>query len=361
MNLIFFGILFLSVLVVFLFWLRHELKSSFKALSLDALEQSAKSLAELAEAKLDGKGKAIDATLAPVKEALKNLEERQRELEQKREGAYASLYKQIDQMIESDRQLRKETAQLAASLKLPQQRGSWGQVHLRRVVELAGLLNQCDFSEQQTTQFEGRVFRPDLIVKLPGDRQIAIDAKTPLDAYLEASQIEDEEKKRGKLAEHALALRKHIKDLSSKEYWKSLEISPDYVILFLPAESFFSAAIQVDPTLIEIGADQNIVIATPTTLIAILRAIAFSWKQDGFSKNAKEIAKIGSDLYERIGTLTEHWTKLGKLLGNSVDTYNQSIASLESRVLVSARKLKEIGGMPKEIALPDVVEKIVKG
>ena len=354
------GVSLTFIFLLFLFWLRYELKNSFKALSLDALEQSIQSLSEIAEAKIEGKGKAIDATLQPFKEALKSLEERHRELEQKREGAYVSLQRQIEQMIVSDRELRKETAQLASSLRMPQQRGSWGQVHLRRVVELAGLVNQCDFLEQYTTQLDGKVFRPDLVIRLPGERQIAIDAKTPLDAYLEASTYDDEEKKRGKLLEHAGALRKHIRDLSSKDYSKSLDLSLDFVILFLPAESFFSAAIQADPSLIEVGADQNVVIATPTTLIAILRAVAFSWKQDGFSKSAKEITKIGSDLYERIGVLSEHWSKVGKLLGNSVDAYNQSLASLESRVLVSARKLKEIGGIQKEIDLPDPVEKIAR-
>lgn len=326
-------------------WMKNELK----ALSLDVLEKNGKQFMHLA-----------GTTLDPLKESMKQLNEHQRELEKRREGAYASLSQQIDGLILSEKELRTETTRLVQALKSPQIRGSWGEVHLRRVVELAGLMNHCDFQEQKTFEGQGRIVRPDLVIHLPGQRQIAIDAKTPLNAYLEAADIEDDSLRKIKLYEHAASLRKHIKDLSAKEYWKQFEMAPEYVILFLPAEAFFSAALQADPTLIEVGADNNIIVATPTTLIAILRAVALGWKQENLSKSAREIAQLGEELYERVGIVCEHWNKVGKSLNTAVESYNQSIASLESRVLVSARKLKESGSFMKEVPSMNGIEKIAK-
>lgn len=326
---------------------QKQLQESFKALSFDVLQQTATHLEQTQQ----GRHQAIESTL-------KKLDDQQRELEKRREGAYVALHQQIEQMMVSDRDLRRETAQLSSALRSSQMRGAWGQVHLRRVVELAGLVNQCDFAEQVTIETSGAILRPDLVVRLPGQRHIVVDAKTPLNAYLEAFESNDEALRKAKMQDHALMLRKHIRDLSSKEYWKSFHLSPEYVILFLPAEAFFSAALLADPTLIEVGADQNVIIATPTTLIAILRAVAFGWKQESFSKSAQEIAKVGAELYERLGTLSEHWGKLGRQLSSSVDAYNQSVASLESRVLVSAKKLKDLGGLTKELPEPEQVEKL---
>ncbi len=298
--------------------------------------------------------------LAPLADTLKRLDDHQRDLERRREGAYASLSKQIEGLAQSEVALQKETSHLVQALRSPQVRGSWGQVHLRRVVELAGLVNQCDFYEQQTLDTGGKFLRPDLIVRLPGQRHIAVDAKVPLEAYLDAAELSDDLFRKKKLQDHALSIRRHIKDLSSKEYWRGLEPAPEYVILFLPAEAFFSAALQADPTLIEVGADQNIIIATPTTLIAILRAIAHGWKQESFSKSAQEIARLGQELYERLGVVCEYWNKVGKELSGAVEAYNQSVASLESRVFVTARKLKETGGLVKEIPVPEQVAKLVR-
>jgi DNA recombination protein RmuC len=326
-------------------WMKNE----FKAMSLDALEKNGKQFMNLA-----------DATLQPLKESMKLLNEHQRELEKRREGAYGALSKQIEGLVLSEKELRTETTRLVQALKSPQIRGSWGEVHLRRVVELAGLINHCDFYEQKTFEGYGRILRPDLIVRLPGQRQIAVDAKAPLNAYLEAADLEDDAARKLKLQEHAAAVRKHIKDLSSKEYWKQLDPAPEYVILFLPAEAFFSAALQADPALIEVGADQNIIVATPTTLIAILRAVAHGWKQESLSKSAREIARLGQELYERVGTLCEYWNKVGKSLNSAVEAYNQSIASLESRVLVSARKLKESGALIKELPQVEPIEKVAR-
>jgi DNA recombination protein RmuC len=328
---------------------QKQLQDAFKALSFDVMEKNGKQFLNLA-----------DATLRPLRESMKSLDDHQRELEKRREGAYGALSKQIEGLVTSEKELRTETTRLIQALRSPQTRGSWGEVHLRRVVELAGLINHCDFYEQKSFEMDGRMLRPDLLVRLPGQRFIAVDAKTPLAAYLDATDAGDETLRKKKLQEHALAVRKHIKDLSAKEYWKQLEPAPEFVILFLPAEAFFSAALQVDPALIEVGADQNIIVATPTTLIAILRAVAYGWKQENLSKSAREIARLGQELYERVGTVCDHWNKVGKSLNSAVDAYNQSAASFESRVLVSARKLKESGSLMKELPEMETLDKTAR-
>ena len=351
----------------------QQMRDAFQSLSLDVLEKSGRTFLDLAAVHLDkyqslakedleGRQKAIAESLLPVSETLKKLDAHQRELEKRREGAYASVSKQLELLVTSEKELRQQTQQLSQALRSPGIRGSWGQLHLRRVVELAGLLNHCDFSEQYTAESEGRIQRPDVVVHLPGQRQIVIDAKTPLDAYLEASEVQNESLRRKKIQNHSLNLRKHMKDLSSKEYWKQFSPSPEYVILFLPAEAFFSAALESDPTLIETGAEQNVIVATPTTLIAILRAVAYGWKQESLSKSAQEIANLGQELYERIGVVCEHWSRVGRSLNSAVEAYNQSLSSFESRVLVSARKLKEAGAAAfnKELVELIEIEKLAK-
>jgi DNA recombination protein RmuC len=325
------------------------MKQAFKAMSYDIMERNGKQFLNLA-----------DATLKPIQESLKAIDTHQGELEKRREGAYASLHKQIDTLVLSEQTLRQETVRLTQALKSPQARGSWGEVHLRRVVELAGLMNHCDFYEQKTFELDGKNQRPDLVIRLPGQKQIAVDAKTPLAAYLEAADLSDEEGRKRKLIEHAALLKKHVRDLSSKQYWKQFEASPEYVILFLPAEAFLSAALQADPTLIEVGANQNIILATPTTLIAILRTIAHGWKQESLSENAKEIARTGQELYERLGTVLEYWNKVGKSLNTSVEAYNQAVNSFEARAQVSLRKLKEIASITKETPELEAIEKRAK-
>lgn len=348
----------------------RKLSDSYRAISSEIAEQSSRQFLELAKLsfekyqegarhELDAKRQAIDHLLKPLQETMKQFDTHQRELEKRREGAYAALSTQLQDLMKAEKDLRKETAQLSQALKSPQMRGSWGEIHLRRVIEVAGLLNHCDFFEQKTIDSEGKIWRPDVVVRLPLDRCIAIDAKTPLHAYLDASDAGDDTLRQKKLQDFASSLRKHIKDLSAKEYWKQLETSPEYVILFLPAEVFFSAALQADPTLIEVGANHNMIIATPTTLIAILRAVAFSWRQEHLSKNAKEVALLGRELYERMGTVCEHWNRVGRSLTAATDAYNQSVASMESRVLVTARKLKEHGSITTEITDLQAIEKAV--
>lgn len=363
------------------FWVRKivqdtekRMQTAFQSLSYEMMERNSRSFLDLAKTALEktqeaGKSeleirhKSFESLVEPLKESIRSISEQQRELEKKRESSYASLNKQIESMVQGERLLRQETANLSSALKSPPVRGAWGQVHLRRVVELAGLLNQCDFQEQTSFENQGKLLRPDLIVHLPGDRQIIVDAKAPLNAYLEAADCQDEKQRIGYLKTHAVQVKKHLRELSQRDYWKKLDFSPEFVVLYLPAESFFSAAVQVDPGLIELGAEQNIIIATPTTLIAILRAVAHSWKQEALSKNAEQIALLGRELHERLQVLSEHWSKVGKSLSSSVEAYNHAIASMESRVLVTARKLKEHGAAPignKELLTLEPIDKLVR-
>jgi DNA recombination protein RmuC len=352
---IFFLLFLLLVGVVFLLYQsQRAIKESFKSLSLDVLERSNRSFLQLAgsvfekyqesaKGELEKKEKEIASMILPLKESLARLDEQQLRLERQREGAHATLSSQLNALLQSEANLRKEASDLAKALKSPNVRGSWGQLHLKRVVELAGLTSHADFTEQQTVFSQEGVLRPDLVIHLPQEREIIIDAKTPLDAYHEAMLCVDEKSRKEKLLLHVQQIKKQIKDLSSKEYWKAFSSSPDWVILFLPSESFFSAAVEIDNSLIEEGARHNVMIATPTTLIAILRAVSFAWKQDSLSKSAKEIAQLGSELYERLFSMNGHFMKLGKSLSSSIESYNLAMSSMESRVLVSARKLKEMG------------------
>lgn len=369
--LIFIALIFCSFSVFFLFMMlyfknqKQKMQQDFKSISFDLMNQNSKMFLDQTKQVLDNyqellkgdmkyKQKEIESIINPVKETLNKIDQYSKEIESKRAGAYESIKKQLQEMVASENNLRKETENLTKALKSPNIRGSWGQIHLRRVVELAGMLNNCDFFEQTQITKEDRIYRPDLIVKLPGDRQIVVDAKTPLDAYLEAIEASDQIKEQ-RLKSHALQLKKHIKDLSTKEYWNQFEKTPEFVILFLPAEAFFSSAVAIDPSLIEHGAQKNIIIATPTTLIAILKSIAYGWKQQQISKNAEEIAKTGKELYERLMIMKNHFSKLGKSLSTSIDSYNQTISSMESRVLVSARKLQQMGLANKdEIDLEEI-------
>ncbi|MBM3184315.1 MAG: DNA recombination protein RmuC [Chlamydiae bacterium] len=349
-----------------------KFNESLKSLLFDALEKNSRLFLDLskgslekfqegAKADLEQRQRSIESSIGPIRESLKQIDIHQRELEKQRTGAYAALVQQLESMSGIEKELRHEMIRLTQSLRSPQVRGSWGEIHLKRVIELAGMVNHCDFSEQMTVANDGKIWRPDVVIHLPGEKQIVIDAKTPLNAFLDASETEDEEIRKKKLQEHAMQLRRHLKELSLKEYWKQLGLSPEYVILFLPAEGFYSAALQVDPELIEVGADRSVLIATPTTLIAILRAVALTWKQENMSKNAQEIAQVGQDLYDRISIFCDHWNKVGKNLNSAVDSFNQSAASLESRVIVSARKLKETGQyFQKEIPEAIEVEKIAR-
>lgn len=372
MNLLFLSsALFVFVIILILIVQSYSLKKTknsmsdaFKSLSFDMMQKNNQAFMELAksnfekyhlgfQANIDHKQKELEKVLDPVKESLNKIDEYTKSVEKKREGSYEALNKQIEMLIQSERYLKEETQNLSKALKSPNVRGSWGQIHLKRVVELAGLLNNCDFFEQQSIVKDDKTYRPDLIIKLPKDKQIIIDAKTPIDNFLEAQQIDDESKN-VKLKSHALNLKKHINDLSSKEYFSKFKNTLEYVILFLPAEAILSSAVSIDPTLLEMAAKKNIIIATPTTLIAILKTIAQIWNESEMSKNAKEIVKTAKELYDRLNTMNLHFSKLGKNLSISIDAYNQTVASLNSRVLVSAKKLKDMGISNKENELEEL-------
>ena len=345
---------------------RRKLTDVFKALSADALAQSSRSFLDLArtalekyqesaKADLDKRGTAITEMLAPVRESLTKVDVRIGEIERSREHAYGALLEQLRSLAETQQLLRGEAGNLVKALRAPQVRGRWGEIQLRRVVEIAGMVNYCDFSEQESVNTDGGRQRPDLIVRLPGGKCVVVDAKAPLAAYLEAVEAQDEGQRLAKLVEHARQVRDHVLALARKSYWEQFQPTPEFVVLFLPGETFFSAALEQDPGLLEAGAAKNVVLATPTTLIALLKAIAYGWRQEAIADNARAISQLGRELYKRLSDMGGHIARLGKELTSAVDAYNNTVGSLETRVLVSARRFKEL-----EAAGPsDVLESLV--
>ncbi|MCH9625812.1 MAG: hypothetical protein S4CHLAM123_09930 [Chlamydiales bacterium] len=337
--------------------MHSEFSEQFKGMSAEALKHNNETFMQLAEQTFEKKNQAIGELMKPVKESLEKFDGKIQDIEKARTGAYATLKEQVGSLIQTQKDLRSETSNLAKALRAPTVRGRWGEMQLKRVVEMAGMLDHCDFYEQITASTEERKYRPDMLVKLPAGKNIVVDAKAPLEAYLQSVEIEDEKLKKEKLKEHALAIRSHISLLSKKSYWEQFQPSPDFVILFLPGETFFSAALEYDPGLIEAGVDQKVILATPTTLIALLRAVSYGWRQESLSKNAEQISGMGKELYKRIADMSGHWEKVGRGLSNAVQSYNKAVGSLESRVLVSARRFVEIGG-EKEIESVEPVEHI---
>ena len=353
---------------------REELKESFKALSHEALEKNNQSFLDLAKTSLEkyqerAKGdlekrqQSISEMVKPVKETLGKLDEGLRLLEKERKGDHASLRTQVSLLMDAKNELSKETGNLVKALRSPIARGRWGEIQLRRVVEMAGMLNHCDFYEQVTESTgENTSLRPDLIIKLPGGRQVIIDSKVPLEAYLDGVQSESDTEREAKYKDHARLVRAHVTALGKKSYHQHFSPTPEFVVLFLPAETFFSTALQYDPTLIEAGVDQGVIIATPTTLIALLRAVSYGWKQESLSRHAEEVSELGHELYKRIVDMSSHFSKMGRGLSSAVEAYNKGIGSLESRVLVSARKFKEMGAAASmlELERAEVVEKTTR-
>ena len=349
---------------------REQLKESFSALSKNALDANNESFLQLAQQKLglfetraqanlNEKEKAIETLLKPMTEALNKTEQQIHNIEKERKQAYGSIAEQLKLVNEAQHGLQSETEQLVRALRRPEVRGQWGELTLKRLAELAGMVSHCDFEEQTHTEvMDGKNMRPDMIVRMPEKRELIVDAKTPLDAYLSAVQSDSQPEQEAHLKHHARKVRERMKELSSKAYWSQFKQSPDFVILFIPGEQFLTSALDHDDTLLEDAFANRVILATPTTLVALLRSVAYGWQQASISENAERVRDLAQDLYKRLYTFCSHLQRIGKNLDDSVENYNKAIGSLERQVLPGARKFTELGIQAKEeIPLIDEIEK----
>jgi DNA recombination protein RmuC len=342
-----------------------QLKSNFKALAASALESNNANFLQLANSVLQKhqtqaagdlaqKEQAVKNLVEPITESLKGMNQQIQELERARSQAYGTLSTQVQSLVETQRALQAETGNLVKALREPQARGRWGELQLHRVLELAGMLEYCDFTEQLSFNDEERRYRPDVIVDLPGGKQVVVDAKVPLTAYLEALEAPDELTRTVCIGNHARQVRNHIDSLASKTYWAHLPCTPEFVVLFLPGEVFFRAAVDGDAELIEYGVSQKVIVTSPTTLIALLKAVAYGWNQKNLAESARQISEAGKTLYERLCKMTTHFEALGKKLGGAVESYNDMVASVERRVLPIARKFPDLDRSLAADSIPEL-------
>jgi DNA recombination protein RmuC len=352
---------------------RQQLGNSFNALAAQALKHNSSEFLKLAQEnfkqlhirsqnELSEREKAVENLVNPIRETLEKTERQIREMEKERQNAYGSLHKHLESMTETQRILQSETRNLVQALRRPEVRGQWGEMTLKRLAELAGMVEHCDFFEQEQVRGEeGNALRPDMIVRMPDGRDIVVDAKTPLDAYLSAMEAANDEEKQKALVRHARKVRERVRELSTKAYWQQFKNTPDFVVLFIPGDQFLSAALEQDRKLLEDAMAEKVILATPTSFIALLRAVAYGWRQQALAENAEKIRTVGEELYGRLGTFAEYLGKLGRSLDSSVGHFNKAVGSFDSRILPSARKFTEMGiHAKKELEEPVPLEKTVR-
>ena len=352
---------------------RRQLGSSFNALAAQALKHNSSEFLKLAQENfkqlhirsqndLNEREKAVENLVKPIREVMEKTEQQIRRMEQERQTAYGSLTKHLESMSETQRLLQSETRNLVQALRRPEVRGQWGEMTLKRLAELAGMVEHCDFFEQEQVRTEeGNAMRPDMIVRMPDGRDIVVDAKTPLDAYLAAMEAVSDDEKQKALLRHSRKVRERVRELAAKAYWQQFRNTPDFVVLFIPGDQFLSAALDHDRKLLEDAMAEKVILATPTSFIALLRAVAYGWRQQALAENAERIRQVGEELYGRLGTFADYLGKLGRSLDSSVSHFNKAVGSFDSRILPSARKFTEMGiHAKKDLEEPVPLEKSVR-
>jgi DNA recombination protein RmuC len=346
-----------------------EMERAFAALSAEALRSNNQSFLQLAEEslkrfhgqaknELQQREKAVENLVKPIKDALEQTRRQIDEIERERREAYGSLHKHLETLTETQQMLHGETRNLVQALRRPEVRGQWGELTLRRLVELAGMVEHCDFVEQEHTRTESGAVRPDMIIRMPGGREVVVDVKTPLDAYLSAVQADSDDERTRHLQHHARKVRERVRELAGKAYWTQFTQAPDFVVLFIPGDQFLNAALDLDRSLLEDALQQKVILATPTSLVALLRAIAYGWRQESLAENAEHIREVGETLYGRLAVFADHLAKLGRSLDSSVSSFNRAVGSFDASVMPAARKFREMGlSAKRELNEPQQVER----